>query len=196
MGSLPRFLRNRIEDFPQEKSYLRPDPAEAERWRAFFAGMPRPLTGLCWRSGSAGGHRAVQYAPLEAWGAFVRNLPGSLVCTQYDAKDEEIAALKAISGRDILVPAAIDQKNELDRTAALLSALDALASAPTAVSWLAAAVGIFTCKILYDTSWTSFGQAHEPFAPSALCMMPRARGDWADGFGQAEAAITSRFASP
>jgi hypothetical protein len=70
-----------------------------------------------------------------------------------------------------------------------------MASAPTAVSWLAAASGVATCKILYDTSWTSFGQAHEPFAPSALCMMPRARGDWADAFGQAEALIKSRFAS-
>jgi tetratricopeptide (TPR) repeat protein len=195
MGTLPRFLRNSIEDFPQAKSYLRPDAAEAERWGAFFAGMPRPLIGLCWRSGSAGGHRAVQYAPLEAWAAFARTLPGSLVCTQYDATDEEIAALKAMSGRDILVPPGIDQKNELDRTAALLSALDALASAPTAVSWLAAAAGVATCKILYDTSWTSFGQAYEPFGPSARCMMPRTRGDWADTFGQAEAAIRSRFAS-
>jgi Flp pilus assembly protein TadD len=195
MGTLPRFLRNRIEDFPQKESYLCPDPAEAERWRTFFAKAPRPLTGLCWRSGKVGGHRAVQYAPLEAWATFVRRLPGSPVCAQYDAKDEEIAALKAISGRDILVPPAIDQKNELDRTAALLSTLDALASAPTAVSWLAASVGVVTCKILYDTSWTSFGQTYEPFAPSALCMMPQARGDWADAFGQAEAAIRSRFAA-
>ena len=196
MGTLPRFLRGAIEDFPRDKSYLRPDAAEAQRWRTHFAEAPRPLTGLCWRSGSAGGHRAVQYAPLEAWAAFVRNLPGSLVCAQYDAEAEEITALKAISGRDILVPPAIDQKNELDRTAALLSTLDALASAPTAVSWLAAATGTPTYKVLYDTSWTSFGEAYEPFAPSALCMMPRTRGDWADGFGQAEAAITSRFASP
>ncbi|MGC9953799.1 MAG: tetratricopeptide repeat protein [Rhizomicrobium sp.] len=196
MGTLPRFLRKDIEDFPPTKSYLRPDAAEAEHWLTLFAGAPRPLIGLCWRSGSTGGHRAVQYAPLEAWAAFVRELPGSLVCAQYDAKDEEIAALKAISGRDILVPPAIDQKNELDRTAALLSALDAMASAPTAVSWLAAAAGIFTCKILYDTSWTSFGCTYEPFAPSALYVMPRARGDWADAFGQAEALIKSRFASP
>jgi Flp pilus assembly protein TadD len=195
MGTLPRFLRNTIEEFPQAKSYLRPDLGEVERWGAYFAAAPRPLTGLCWRSGSAGGHRAVQFAPLEAWAAFARALPGSLVCTQYDARDEEIAALKAMSGRDIIVPAGIDQKNELDRTSALLSTLDALASAPTAVSWLAAAAGTQTCKILYDTSWTSFTQAYEPFAPSALCMMPRTQGDWADAFGQAETVIRSRFAS-
>jgi len=195
LGTLPRFLRGAIEIFPKEKSYLRPDAAETERWRKFFAEAPRPLIGLCWRSGSTGGHRALQYAPLEAWAAFARALPGSLVCAQYDAKDEEIAALQTKSGRDIMVPPGIDQKNELDRTAALLSTLDALASAPTAVSWLAAACGTPTFKILYDTSWTSFGQTFEPFAPQALCMMPRVSGDWAYVFGQAEALIRSQFAS-
>jgi hypothetical protein len=77
-----------------------------------------------------------------------------------------------------------------------LSTLDAMASAPTAVSWLAAAAGTVTCKILYDTSWTSFGQAYEPFAPSARCMTPRVCGDWADVFGQVETLIRSRFVSP
>jgi len=196
LGTLGRFLRKSIEDFPKVDSYLRPDAAEAGRWRSFFADAPRPLIGLCWRSGSVGGHRALQYAPLEAWAAFVRTLPGSIVCAQYDASDAEIAALNRMSGRDILVPSAIDQKNELDRTAAMLSTFDAVASAPTAVSWLAAASGVITCKILYDTSWTSFGQAYEPFAPRALCMMPRTRGDWADAFAQAETAIKSRFAAP
>jgi Flp pilus assembly protein TadD len=195
MGMLPRFLRKDIKDFPRPNSYLRCDAAEAERWRTFFAVAPRPLIGLCWRSGSAGGHRSLQYAPLEAWAVFIRALPGSVVSAQYDAKDEEIAALKAVSGRDILVPPAIDQKNELDRASAMLSTLDTMVSAPTAVSWLAAASGVVTCKILYDTSWTSFGCAYEPFAPSALCMMPLTRGDWADAFGQAEALIKSRFVS-
>jgi Flp pilus assembly protein TadD len=195
MGTLPRFLRKDIKDFPQPNSYLRPDAAEAERWRTFFAGAPRPLIGLVWRSGSTGGHRSLQYAPLEAWAAFIHTLPGSVVSAQYDAKDEEIAILKTMSSRDVLVPPAIDQKNELDRACAMLSTLDAMASAPTAVSWLAAASGALTCKILYDTSWTSFGCAYEPFAPSALCMMPRARGDWADAFDQAEALIKSRFAA-
>jgi len=195
MGSLPRILRNRIEDFPQRDRYLVPDSDEAGRWRAAFEHLPRPLIGVCWRSGSTGGHRALQYAPLDAWAGFLRELPGTIVSAQYDARDEEIAALRAMSGHDIAVPAAVDQKNELDRTAAMLSTLDAMVSAPTAVSWLAAAVGTPTCKTLYDTSWTSFGQRHEPFAPSALCMMPSVRGDWADVFAQTKIRLNALFAS-
>ena len=87
------------------------------------------------------------------------------------------------------VPPALDQKNELDRTAAMLSALDVLVSAPTAVSWLGAGTGTRTLKLLYDTSWTAFGQAYEPLAPSCQCVMPDTRGDWAQVFAKAGAII-------
>ena len=109
---------------------------------------------------------------------------------QYDATAEEIRQLEALSGRRLIVARDLDQKNELDRTCAMLSALDAVASAPTAVSWLAAAAGVPTFKILYDTSWTGFGLRYEPFAPSAALMMPKARGDWSDAFGQAAGRIS------
>jgi len=71
----------------------------------------------------------------------------------------------------------------------MLSVLDHVVSAPTAVSWLAAAAGVRTSKILYDTSWTSFGSSHEPFAPSCTCIMPKTRGDWSDVLDQATARI-------
>jgi len=66
----------------------------------------------------------------------------------------------------------------------MLCALDAVASAPTAVSWLSAAAGVPTYKVLYDTSWTSFGTDYEPFAPSCRCIMPGRAGDWNDTFAK------------
>jgi tetratricopeptide (TPR) repeat protein len=194
MGSVPRILRKTLADFPAPHVYLMPEAAEQARWRTWFADNgPGPHIGICWRSGKMGGHRAVQYAPLAAWADFLRALPGTPVSVQYDAAPEEIAELEKRSGRKILIPPNLDQKNELDRTAAMLSALDAAVSAPTAVSWLAAGCGVLTLKILYDTSWTSFGESHEPFAPSCLCVMPAARGDWADGFAKARAILTARL---
>lgn len=190
MGSLPRWLRPGLDSFPKEHVFLIPDAAEKSRWTELFAGLGTAcLIGICWRSGKSGGHRSVQYAPLEAWGAFLRQLPGALVCCQYDATAEEIAALEAASGRKIFMPPSLDQKNELDRTAAMLSALDILVSAPTAVSWLGAGAGTRTLKLLYDTSWTAFGHAREPLAPACRCVMPKSRGEWADVFAQAEALI-------
>jgi len=191
MGSLPRWLRGDVESFPRKHIFLTPDAQERKAWREKFTKLGAgPVLGICWRSGKSGGHRSAQYAPLGAWGAFLRELPGAIVSCQYDASPEEIATLEDLSGRTIFVPPFLDQKQELDRTAAMLSALDMLISAPTAVAWLGAGTGTRTLKILYDTSWTAFGQPYEPLAPACQCVMPMLRGDWADVFAQATALIT------
>ncbi len=92
----------------------------------------------------------------------------------------EIDALEQMSGRQILVPSGLDQKQEIDRTAAMIANLDAVISAPTSVAWISAGLGVPTLKILYNTSWTSLGRDYEPFAPAARCIMPKKSGDWAD----------------
>jgi tetratricopeptide (TPR) repeat protein len=185
MGSLPRWLRKTLDTFPKENVFLTPDPHEQAQWKTIFAALgSSPLTGICWRSGKSGGHRSAQYAPLEMWGAFLRDLPGGIVSCQYDGTAEEIAALEQASGRKIFVPPALDQKNELDRTAAMLSALDCVISAPTAVSWLAAGVGVKTIKLNYHVSWTAFGQSYEPFAPACVTVGPKRPGDWNEAFGR------------
>ncbi len=197
MGTLPRYMRTNPSEFPNPNAYLVPDAAEKSRWQQFFSNAgSRPFIGICWRSGKITGSRALQYAPMEAWADFLRALPGTPICVQYDATKDEVAKLEAMSGREIVLPEGIDQKNELDRTCALLSSLDAVVSAPTAVSWLAAGAGVATYKVLYDRSWTSFGHDYEPFAPSAECTRPKFQGDWKGAFETALAAIRARFANP
>jgi hypothetical protein len=190
MGTVPRWLRPNLMSFPVTHAFLVPDEKEAARWKDWrsMLGGHRAL-GICWRSGKTLGGRALQYAPLAQWAEFLRDLPGEIVCVQYDASGEEITELVRLSGRRIHVPPGIDQKQELDRACALLSTLDAVVSAPTAVSWLSAGAGVPTLKILYDTSWTAFGQPFEPFAPACRCIMPETPGDWPSAFAKARAAL-------
>jgi hypothetical protein len=196
MGSLPRHMRSAVELFPNPHAFLIPDAQEAAHWRnAFAQAGSGPHVGVCWRSGKMGGLRSLQFAPLTAWAECMRTLPGTIVCVQYDATLAEVAQLSALSGREIFVPPGLDQKRELDRTCAMLSALDHVLSAPTAVSWLAAGAGVPTSKILYDTSWTSFGTTYEPFAPACACIAPATRGDWRDVFAQAIRHVTVQSAS-
>jgi hypothetical protein len=186
MGTLPKYLRRSLEAFPNPHAFLLPDAEERARWRSVFEKNGRRIIGISWRSGRFdGGDRALQYAPLKAWAEFMRGVDATFVCAQYAHADEEIAELQRLSGRQILVPQALDQKQELDRTCAMLSALDVLVSAPTAVSWLAAGAGVRTLKMLYGHGWTAMGQNHEPFAPACECVCPASRGDWADVFLQA-----------
>jgi hypothetical protein len=183
-------MRNELARFPAPHAYLKPDAQEQAQWAHWLRGesKARPI-GICWRSGSLGGLRNLQYAPLQAWAAFIRELPGTPVSLQYDLRVEEIDALQQLSGRAILVPPKLDQKQEIDRTAGMISALDAVVSSPTSVSWIAAGLGVPTFKILYNTGWTALGSSHEPFAPSARCLVPKTGGDWADGFAKAAGAL-------
>jgi len=194
MGTLPRFLRKDIESFPFPHTYLDADETEILNWQhALSLSADGPFIGICWRSGKMTEGRSLQFAPLADWAEFIRDMPGTPVCVQYDATEAEIDALSARAGRPIVVPSGIDQKNELDRACGLLSSLDAIVSAPTAVSWLAAGAGVPTYKILFDNSWTSFGQRNEPFAPSCVCVMPEKSGDWSNVFDQTLADLNSRF---
>ncbi len=190
MGDLPRHLRAGLERFPAPHVFLAPDADEVARWKSIFG---EDAIGICWRSGKLGGHRSLGFAPLEAWGHFLRQVEAPIVSVQYDGAAEEIDALESISGRRIIVPEGIDQKIELDRACALMSALGLVVSAPTAVSWLSAGAGVPTLKLLYGLSWTALGQTHEPFAPACRCAMPEQFGDWDDVFRQAAAFIKPQF---
>ena len=78
MGSLPRYLRGSLDNFPAPHSFLMPDADEVARWKNVF-GDERHRHLLAQRQ--AGGHRSVQYAPLEAWGAFpARAAAAPIVC--------------------------------------------------------------------------------------------------------------------
>ena len=185
LGSLPRIMRPDLTSFPPAHSYLIADPEERTRWQQWCGDLPPGRRiGLCWRSGKLGGGRALQYAPLTSWAELMRVTAGEFICLQYDAQKEEIAALERLSGRTLHIPPGIDQKQELDRTTALLSCLEVMISAPTAVSWMAAACGIRTLKPLYDTSWTCFGTDYEPFAPAARLISPDRPGDWSGCFAK------------
>ncbi|HEY2032372.1 MAG TPA: tetratricopeptide repeat protein [Rhizomicrobium sp.] len=194
MGTLPRYLRGEIAKFPTPNVFLDADDIEVLNWQRTLSNVAEgPFIGICWRSGKLAAGRFLNFARLDAWAAFIRDMPGTPVCVQYDGFAEEIDKLSMLSGKTIVVPGGIDQKQELDRACALMSALDAVVTAPTAVSWLSAGAGVPTYKIERDAGWTSFGCDYEPFAPAARCMVPDTLDDWADSFGKALAALNSQF---
>ncbi len=116
--------------------------------------------------------------------------------SQYDASVEEIAKLERTERpQDSRAGKDRSEEIELDRTCALLSARDAVVSAPPAVSG-----GGFRrqpasrlTRFSTATSWTSFGTKLEPFAPACQCLMPDDIGNWDQAFAKAKAALSARL---
>lgn len=181
LGSLPHLCGGKPR---QTEPWLTPDADETRRWAEWRAGIPRRAVGLCWRSGLKGGLRDSEYAPLARWAQFIGKLEAEPVVAQYGADTAEIATLEALSGRTLIVPPDLDQKNEIDRTVAMLSVLDAVVSAPTAVASMAGAAGVPTYKALHFRSWMSLGAKREPFMPAVTCVMPPHAGQWRHVFEQ------------
>ena len=148
---------------------LHVDPVERHFWRERFLGMDAgPWVGLCWRSGVGGAGRSQQYSRAEdvvrALGAGTANY----VSLVYDLQPEELDAARKLDGCVIYDPENIDQKNEMDRVAALLSALDAVVSVSTAIAPLSASVG--TPTILLAWSHLRLSDGHDAIlGPLAQC---------------------------
>lgn len=165
IGSLPLYLRNDLQSFPATGGYLKADPAQVTSWRKRLGKLgPEPKIGICWRSGLRTADRQRFYTELSAWGPIL-TLPGlRFVNLQYDDCTEELAAAAQQFGIAITNFTDLDQRNDLDETAALISALDMVITAPTAVQAMAGALGVPT--LLLGASWLALGTDHFPFQPS------------------------------
>lgn len=165
VGSLPLYLRQRLEDFPATGGYLKADDQRIDSWRKRLGKLgPEPKIGICWRSGLRTPDRRRFYTELAEWGPIL-SLPGlRFVNLQYDECAEELAAAARQFGVTIQNFTDVDQRNDLDETAALISAMDLVITAPTAVQAMAGALGVPT--LLLGASWLSLGTDRFPFQPS------------------------------
>ena len=190
MGSLPRIsARRSLEKFPAPHAFLVPDADEVARWKSVF-GDRRHRHLLAQRQVAA----AIAPCNMRRWRPgrdFLRDIDRpAVVSVQYDATPDEIAELERLSGRKIIVPQGIDQKNELDRACRpaggagcggqradrrVLAGGRRRVRRPTRC-----------CTTPAGPRWA---RRYEPFAPACRCVMPQQRGDWADVFAQAQAKL-------
>src|SRR3546814_13352640 len=108
--------------------------------------------------------RSTYYAPLAAWEPLLGLSGIRFVSLQYDECRDELAAFRMRTGIEVWRPEDLDQMNDLDRAAALIYALDAVVSAPTAVCMAAAALGVATLRVAPSTCL--IGRSRDPFFPT------------------------------
>ena len=176
IGSLPRFLRRRVSDFPTRTGYLVADSAATARWRQRFAAARRArAVGVSWRGGTPRTRGPVRSLALEELSALLDNDDVTFVILQRGMSEKERAQLAA---RDnVLVPDALD---DLDDLAALVQALDLVISVPTTVIHLAGALGQPVWILLTKSpEWRYLWRGDRmPWYPTATLLRQPHTGDW------------------
>ncbi len=178
-GSLPRYLRNRIEDFPRHAGYLEADPERVRYWKSRLDALGSGLkVGLSWRGGTHSTRRRLRTLRLDDLRGLVATPGCRFVNLQYDDCAEELAAFRAGTGLEVAHwPEAI---RDYDETAALCSALDLTVSVCTSVIHLNGALGRPVWIMVPSAPEWRYGFRGEglPWYPSARLFRQAERGSW------------------
>lgn len=145
-GALPAHYRYDVTREPPRAGYLKPDPAAAAAWRGRLEALgPRPIVGVCWRSGLfLTRQRTLYYQDVVDLIGGLPHQDCTLVSLQYGESAKDIERVRAELGVVIHDFPDLDQTHELDRVAALMSNLDLAIAPSTTVCHLASAVGVPT----------------------------------------------------
>ena len=168
VASLARWFRPTLDSFPQEPAYLVPDPVRAGEWKQHVDALGNGLkVGICWRSMLNKGPRAMHYSQLNEWGPILTTPGVQFINLQYDQCEEELCEAEGKFGVPIYRWTEFDLRNDQDGVAALISTLDVVISAGTAVASMGGAVGIPTWVLAINAGdWTCLGQDYNPWQRS------------------------------
>ena len=190
--SLPHVFGTTPDTVPAAIPYLGAAPAAVAAWRERLAGLPPGLrVGLCWAGDpamSADGRRSV---PPDA----LAPLAG-IAGVRFVSLQKGAAARRPPPGLRMLddAPALRDFAD----TAALVSALDLVVSADTAVLHLAGALGRPVWLLdRFDSCWRWLsGRRDSPWYPTLRRFPQPAPGDWAGAIGPLRDALAALAAGP
>ena len=173
----------RIDPRAARPPYIVVPPELLHRTAARLAGVPRPILGLCWRSGAWNALRSLDLPPLLA---SVRAAGGSLVNFQADATEAERAAAR-FAGDGACPPQIAD-------TAALIASVDLVVSVDTMVAHLAGALGRPTFLLLSrDADWRwPAGGASCLWYPATTLHRQIEAGDWTHPLRELAGALSAR----
>jgi len=170
MGSLPGLYRNDIEDFKKSKPYIIVDEIKKNKYNSRLTHTADKLKiGICWRSGLMTAGRNTEYTSLEDWGPVLTRPDCFFVNLQYGDCEAELLAAEEKFGVQIIRWADLDMKNDIDDVFALISCLDLVVTAGTAVCPMSAAIGKPTLVLQSRWDWPNLGTNYYPWFSNIYC---------------------------
>jgi tetratricopeptide (TPR) repeat protein/SAM-dependent methyltransferase len=180
-GSLPRFLRRSLADFPRRLRYLGACPKQRRAWNRRLGELGHGLkVGVSWR----GGAKAIQHrrrsTGLDLWRA-VFSVPGTrFVDLQYGTTAAELEEAAEVLAAPLTHFNDVDPLRDLDAFAALIAELDLVISVDNATVHLAGALGVPVWNLLPFAStfrWLR-GRDDSPWYSSMRLVRQPAYGVW------------------
>ena len=163
LGDLQSVVRPSLEAFPDHAGYLVPDNQEVSFWKERFRQLGNlPSVGISWRSGMRRPGARHFYPQLKDIASLLKIDTFLPVCLQYDASADEIATIQQASNQPFYIPSGINQREELDRMAAMITALDLVISPNTSVLMMAGAVGTTSIGLHSQRSAAFLGARNDP----------------------------------
>lgn len=179
MSQLPVYLRRSRQAFPRHRGYLRAAPERVAYWRSRLEALgPGRKIGLSWVGGTVKTGKTRRSMTLEDWLPLLRQPGLRFVSLQYTDCAAELAWLREAHRIDVEHwQEAID---DYDETAALVTALDAVASVCTAVIHLAGALDRPTLvAVPWWPAWPFMLEGDEmPWYPSVRLFRQDAPNEW------------------
>lgn len=181
-GSLSRFLRRKLNDFPKSNAYLKADDTRVAYWREQLSQLgPELKVGFAWRSKLQDPLRSRRYTQLSDWLDMYKIRGVKIICLQYDDCTDELNILERDHGVKLVRFPEIDLMNDLDESVALMSALDLAVSVITSTFRLAAGAGVETLLLAPPMrNWVNLGTAELPWYPTVRVIRQREIGIWND----------------
>ncbi len=174
--SLPRAFRTELASIPAEVPYLHSDAARDAAWRERLGERHARRIGIAWSGSPIHPNDRARSIPLAAFSPLLSRPGWEFHAVQQYARPADQDILQAM-------PHVRDHRSSLvdfAETASLLSQMDLVISADTAVAHLAGALALPTWLLLpfsHDWRWL-IGRDDSPWYPTMRLFRQPARGDW------------------
>lgn len=167
MGSLPRFYRNRLDDFPREP-YLKACPDRSLMWRALFDSYRKPVVGVCLSGGTKKNNQTGRTISPDDFQTLRDKYDAVFVSLEYKGDDPDWCKSFQFATRS----------SDYDDTAALISQCDAVVGICTTAMHCADALGVPTYTLVPDYHNWKFSGAI-PYLKNSTVIYQAGR-DWSD----------------
>lgn len=165
IGSLNKFLRKSISDYDNKIPYLVPRTDKKYIFNELIdSNSTKTIIGVCWRSGLMNIERSVNYISLDKWDD-IFSIPNAIfINLQYGDCELEIINVEEKLNIKIHRWPDIDLKNDLDTVFSLISKLDLVVTAATAVSSMSFSIGTKTLTFYAGRYWANLGTDYYPWS--------------------------------